>query len=106
MKARANLNESGSEVESKVTPEPEVAEAPKSPYKLGGDPPDEETKLEDVVEDLPENVMSRTGTPSTWTFDDREVALKTAPPRPASATMCSPPVPRKVPISVDHHLRK
>ncbi len=51
--------------------------------------------------------MCRQGTPDHWDFDEREKGtLKTAPPRPTSATLCSPPVPRKVPISVDHKLRK
>lgn len=79
---------------------------PRSPYKLEGQSPALETKLEDVVDDLPDHVLSRSGTPSQWAFDDKESSLKTSPPRPTSATLCSPPVPRKVPISVDHHLRK
>lgn len=78
----------------------------KQPYKLQGSAPDIATKLEDVVDELPDHVLSRSGTPSQWAFDDKDTSLKTSPPRPTSATLCSPPVPRKVPISVDHHLRK
>merc|ERR1711997_1035004 len=78
----------------------------KQPYKLEGSAPDIATKLEDVVDELPDHVLSRSGTPSQWAFDDKDTSLKTSPPRPTSATLCSPPVPRKVPISVDHHLRK
>ncbi len=63
-------------------------------------------RLEDIVGDLPSNVLSRPGTPDVWNFDEKEISLKVAPPRPTSATLCSPPVPRKVPISVDHKLRK
>ena len=78
----------------------------KDPYKIDSTPPDQETKLEDVVDELPDHVLSRAGTPSQWVFDEKDTSLKTTPPRPTSATLCSPPVPRKVPISVDHHLRK
>jgi hypothetical protein len=77
-----------------------------TPFRIASDPPDSETKLADIVDDLPDHVLSRSGTPSQWAFDDKETSLKTAPPRPTTATLCSPPVPRKVPISVDHHLRK
>ena len=78
----------------------------KNPYALEGHSPAVDTKLEDVVDELPEHVLSRSGTPSQWAFDDKDASLKTSPPRPTSASLCSPPVPRKVPISVDHHLRK
>ena len=77
-----------------------------SSSKLEGQNPAVATKLEDVVDELPDHVLSRSGTPSQWAFDDKDTSLKTSPPRPTSATLCSPPVPRKVPISVDHHLRK
>merc|ERR1719361_1432683 len=80
---------------------------PKTPYHFkGSEAPATDTKLEDVVDELPDHVISRSGTPNQWAFDDKEPSLKTAPPRPTSATCCTPPVPRKVPISVDHHLRK
>ena len=69
-------------------------------------PPDKDTRLEDIVADLPATVMSRPGSPDVWNFDEKEMSLKATPPRPTSASLCSPPVPRKVPISVDHHLRK
>lgn len=84
----------------------DFADKKAEPYKLEGSPPDVDTKLQDVVDDLPDHVLSRSGTPSQWAFDDKDASLKTSPPRPTSATLCSPPVPRKVPISVDHHLRK
>ena len=80
---------------------------PRTPYHFkGSEAPEQDTKLEDVVDELPDHVISRSGTPNQWAFDDKEPSLKTAPPRPTSATCCTPPVPRKVPISVDHHLRK
>jgi len=42
-----------------------------------------------------------------WDFSDKGTGvLKENPPRPGSATLLSPPVQRKVPVSVDHHLRK
>ena len=97
------------ELEQDSNPGPSDATAEtisKDPYKLEGSPPETETKLADVVDDLPVSVLSRPGTPSQWAFDDKDTSLKTSPPRPTSATLCSPPVPRKVPISVDHHLRK
>ena len=78
----------------------------KNPYALESHAPSVDTKLEDVVDELPDHVLSRSGTPSQWAFDDKDSSLKTSPPRPQSASLCSPPVPRKVPISVDHHLRK
>ena len=84
----------------------ESSENNKNPYALEGHSPAVDTKLEDVVDELPEHVLSRSGTPSQWAFDDKDASLKTGPPRPTSASLCSPPVPRKVPISVDHHLRK
>ena len=49
-----------------------------------------------MVDELPDHVISRSGTPNQWAFDDKEPSLKTAPPRPTSATCCTPPVPRKV----------
>ena len=91
----ANANESSSDPNSK-----------NNPYALEGHAPAVDTKLEDVVDELPEHVLSRSGTPSQWAFDDKDASLNTGPPRPTSASLCSPPVPRKVPISVDHHLRK
>ena len=62
----------------------------------GSEAPATDTKLEDVVDELPDHVISRSGTPNQWAFDDKEPSLKTAPPRPTSATCCTPPVPRKV----------
>ena len=75
-------------------------------YELEGKGPPTETKLVDIVDEMPENVISRPNTPSTWAFDEKEVSLHTKPPRPNSANLCSPPIPRKTPVSVDHHLRK
>ena len=73
---------------------------------IESEPPEKDTRLEDIVADLPATVLSRPGSPDVWNFDEKEMSLKATPPRPTSATLCSPPVPRKVPISVDHHLRK
>ena len=75
-------------------------------YELEGKGPPTETKLVDIVDEIPENVISRPNTPGTWAFDEKEVSLHTKPPRPTSASLCSPPIPRKTPVSVDHHLRK
>ena len=75
-------------------------------YELEGKGPPTETKLVDIVDEIPENVISRPNTPGTWAFDEKEVSLHTKPPRPTSASLCSPPMPRKAPVSVDHHLRK
>ena len=75
-------------------------------YQIDGKSPATETRVNDIVKDLPTSVLSRPGTPGSWAFDEKEKSLQTRPPRPNSATMCSPPVPRKVPISVDHYLRK
>ena len=69
-------------------------------------PPEGETKLSDVLETVPANIISPPGSPGAWDFAEKESSLKMEPPRPVSASMCSPPLPRKVPISVDHHLRK
>ena len=74
--------------------------------RLESSPPEKDTRLEDIVGDLPSTVLSRPGSPDVWNFEEKETSLKATPPRPTSATLCSPPVPRKVPISVDHHLRK
>jgi len=96
-------NKDGKENENENDP----LKPPKTPYHFkGSEAPATDTKLEDVVDELPDHVISRSGTPNQWAFDDKEPSLKTAPPRPTSATCCTPPVPRKVPISVDHHLRK
>lgn len=75
-------------------------------YEIEGKGPPTETKLVDIVDEMPENVISRPNTPGTWAFDEKEVSLHTKPPRPNSANLCSPPIPRKTPVSVDHHLRK
>ena len=75
-------------------------------YQLEGKSPSTETKIPDIVDKIPENVISRPGTPGTWAFDEKEPSLHTKPPRPTSASLCSPPIPRKAPVSVDHHLRK
>ena len=66
------------------------------PLFKGSEAPATDTKLEDVEDELPDHVISRSGTPNQWAFDDKEPSLKTAPPRPTSATCCTPPVPRKV----------
>ena len=101
MQARVRLHEADEASAASKT----VTTDAKNPYKLEGQCPVVDTKLEDV--DLPDHVLSRSGTPSQWAFDAKDASLKTSPPsRPTSATLCSPPVPRKVPISVDHHLRK
>ena len=79
----------------------------KSPAcELEGSAPPNETKIKDIVDGLPPNVISRTGTPDTWAFDDKDGSLHAKPPRPNSSTLCSPPMPHKAPVSVDHHLRK
>jgi hypothetical protein len=75
-------------------------------YELEGKGPPTDTKLADIVDEMPENVISRPNTPSTWAFDEKEVSLHTKPPRANSVNLCSPPIPRKTPVSVDHHLRK
>jgi hypothetical protein len=75
-------------------------------YEIEGQGPPTETKLVDIVDEMPENVISRPNTPGPWAFDEKEVSLHTKPPRPNSANLCSPPIPRKTPVSVDHHLRK
>lgn len=75
-------------------------------YELEGCAPPNETKIEDIKDDLPPNVISRDGTPDTWAFDEKEGSLHAKPPRPNSSNLCSPPIPRKTPVSVDHHLRK
>ena len=108
MQARVRLHEADEEAAASK-PDEAVSSTTdldaKNPYKLEGQCPVVDTKLEDV--DLPDHVLSRSGTPSQWAFDAKDASLKTSPPsRPTSATLCSPPVPRKVPISVDHHLRK
>ena len=92
-------------ISSKVD-EPLNANGKSQMYELEGKGPPTETKLVDIVDEMPENVISRPNTPSTWAFDEKEVSLHTKPPRPNSATLCSPPIPRKTPVSVDHHLRK
>ena len=73
---------------------------------IDSNPPLVDTRLEDIADELPAHVLSRSGTPGTWDFDEKESGFKTEPPRPASASLCSPPPPRRVPISVDHYLRK
>lgn len=102
-------NESTKEEEEEEEPYQRRGAIPVSNEKLKieSDPPAKETKLEDIVDDLPPHVLSRPGSPKNWKFDEKEQeTLTTEPPRPTSASLCSPPVPRKVPISVDHHLRK
>ena len=87
-----NKDNTGKENEnqSSQTPPPKT-----DPYKFkASEAPAQDTKLEDVVDELPDHVISRSGTPNQWAFDDKEPSLKTAPPRPTSATCCTPPVPR------------
>ena len=56
---------------------------------------------------VPAHVISRPGSPVAWDFADKATGvLKEDPPRPGSATLLSPPLQRKVPVSVDSHLRK
>ena len=56
---------------------------------------------------VPAHVISRPGSPVAWDFGDKATGvLKEDPPRPGSATLLSPPLQRKVPVSVDSHLRK
>ena len=85
---------------------PRTDNANRQMYELEDNGPLNETKLQDIVDEVPENVISRPNTPGNWAFDEKEPSLHTKPPRPKSATMCSPPIPRKTPVSVDHHLRK
>jgi len=94
-------------------------------YPLDSRPPEKDTAFADAAAGLPPHVLSRQGTPDQWDFDERgesaaptasaastvatgctAAGLRAAPPRPGSATLCSPPVARKVPVSVDHRLRK
>lgn len=102
--------------------EAEAAPRQKPIYPLDSHPPEKDTAFADAASGLPPHVLSRQGTPDRWDFDERgegaaassssaavaggAAGLRSAPPRPGSATMCSPPVARKVPVSVDHRLRK
>jgi len=71
-----------------------------------------DTKLADIMDEVPESVISPPGSPrAQWSFTEKEAAatLEASPPppsRPNSSNRLSPPMPRKVPISIDHKLRK
>ena len=75
------------------------------PIRITSKPPDKPTRHRDVIQHVSANILSRPGSPVTWDFGVKE-SITTAPPRPTSATMLSPPEKRRAPISVDHTLRK
>ena len=78
---------------------------PRTPYHFkGSEAPEQDTKLEDVVDELPDHVISRSGTPNQWAFDDKEPSLKTAPPRPTSAA--SPETRRRSRSRLVTHIRR
>jgi len=67
------------------------------------------TTLNDVIDEVPDSVISPPGSPNNWSFTEKDSsgALGAGPPRPNSAAAgLSPPAPRKVPISIDHKNRK
>ena len=41
------------------------------PMRIESEPPEKDTRLEDIVADLPSTVMSRPGTPDVWNFDEK-----------------------------------
>ncbi len=41
------------------------------PIRIESKPPEKDTRLEDIVADLPSTVMSRPGTPDVWNFDEK-----------------------------------
>jgi len=75
------------------------------PITIDSTPPVKPTKHYDVVGEVPSSVLSRPGSPVTWNFGVKE-SITTAPPRPQTASLLSPPQRRRAPISVDHKLRK
>ena len=103
---QTTMEDTHNDNEEKTSPKDNNSNAKTQMYELEGKCPPTETKLVDIVDEMPENVISRPNTPGTWAFDEKEVSLHTKPPRPNSANLCSPPIPRKTPVSVDHHLRK
>merc|ERR1711953_1518134 len=59
-------NKDGKENENENDP----LKPPKTPYHFkGSEAPATDTKLEDVVDELPDHVISRSGTPNQWAFD-------------------------------------
>jgi len=75
------------------------------PIEITSKPPDKPTRHRDVIQHVSASIISRPGSPVTWDFGVKE-SITTAPPRPTSASMLSPPEKRRAPISVDHTLRK
>ena len=75
------------------------------PIRITSKPPDKPTRHRDVIAQVSANIISRPGSPESWGFGVKE-SITSAPPRPQSASMLSPPEKRRAPISVDHTLRK
>ena len=75
------------------------------PIEITSKPPEKPTRHRDVIQHVSASIISRPGSPVTWDFGVKE-SITTAPPRPTSASMLSPPEKRRAPISVDHTLRK
>ena len=77
------------------------------PIRITSKPPDKPTRHRDVIAQVSANIISRPGSPESWGFGVKESSVITsAPPRPQSASLLSPPEKRRAPISVDHTLRK
>ena len=75
------------------------------PIRITSKPPDKPTRHRDVIAQVSANLISRPGSPESWGFGVKD-SITSAPPRPQSASMLSPPEKRRAPISVDHTLRK
>ena len=75
------------------------------PIRITSKPPDKPTRHRDVIAQVSANIISRPGSPESWGFGVKE-SITSAPPRPQSASLLSPPEKRRAPISVDHTLRK
>ena len=75
------------------------------PIRITSKPPDKPTRHRDVIAQVSATIISRPGSPESWGFGVKE-SITTAPPRPQSASLLSPPEKRRAPISVDHTLRK
>ena len=75
------------------------------PIRITPKPPDKPTRHRDVIAQVSATIISRPGSPESWGFGVKE-SITTAPPRPQSASLLSPPEKRRAPISVDHTLRK
>ena len=75
------------------------------PIRITSKPPDKPTRHRDVIAQVSANIISRPGSPESWGFGVKD-PITSAPPRPQSASLLSPPEKRRAPISVDHTLRK